>query len=275
MEIICLANSYKQQGRCIAGISPESGQWFRPISHLEGGRIPLGNPAIPIDQISILDRVIIPVDTQKKKQGYEAENIRYQNQVWRVTGKASIVQLLQYRESSLLYPDYGKAIPFQLLKSRAPVRTLQLIEVTDFSYYKDDREQRSLSMDRDKWRGVIRDAEYGLEHYHLSITDPVITEKLKNGEPLSSHCLLCLSLSQPWHPDPDQEPFCYRLIAGIIEILPEVQLIQDAMKRVAWTQEQSKQYLQNQFGKQSRYQLTQAEAQQFLEHLQYSKMPQN
>ena len=187
MEIICLANSYKHQGRCIAGINPESRQWLRPISHLDDGRIPIGNPAIPIEQISILDRVTIPLDTHKKKQGYEVENIRYHNQVWRITGKASIVQLLQYRESSLLYPDYGKAIPFQWLKSIAPVRTLQLIEVTDFSYYKDDRDQRGQSIDRDKWRGVIKDSEYGLESYHLSITDPVAIEKVKTGETLSSY----------------------------------------------------------------------------------------
>jgi hypothetical protein len=75
-------------------------------------------------------------------------------------------------------------------------------------------------------------------------------------------------LSQPWHPDPNHELFCYRLIAGIVEILPEVQMIQTAMKRVDWSQEQGKKYLQDNFSKQSRYQLTQIEAQQFLQYLE-------
>lgn len=268
MEIICLANSLKHQGRCIAGIDPTSGQWVRPVSYLDDGRIPLGNSSIPVEQISILDRVTIPIDRYQKKHGYEVENIRYQNQLWQITGTASIVQLLRYRELSLLYPDYGKAIPFQFLKSIDPVRTLQLIEVTAFSCYKDDRHQGSQWSDRDKWRGIIRDSQYGLQTYHLSITDPVAIEKLKQGKPLSSHCLLCLSLSQPWHPDPNHELFCYRLIAGIVEILPEVQMIQTAMKRVDWSQEQGKKYLQDNFSKQSRYQLTQIEAQQFLQYLE-------
>jgi hypothetical protein len=31
MRIICLANSYKHNGRCIAGLN-EAGRWVRPVS---------------------------------------------------------------------------------------------------------------------------------------------------------------------------------------------------------------------------------------------------
>ena len=30
-QIICLANSYKTGGRCIAGIDIETGEWIRPV----------------------------------------------------------------------------------------------------------------------------------------------------------------------------------------------------------------------------------------------------
>lgn len=266
MEIICLANSYKRQGRCIAGIDSVSGRWIRPISHLDDGRIPLGNQSIPVEQISILDRVYIPVDPAKKlgKENYEVENIRYKNEIWRITGKAHIPELLRHCESSLIHPNGGRAIPFEELQSIAPVRTLQLIEVMSLSCHKSDRDQWS---DRNKWRAVIGDLRYGLVNYDLSITDPVATERLNQGEPLSPHCLLCLSLSKPWYSETVHKHLCYRLIAGIIELLPELQLILTEMQRLSWTQEQGRQYLEQQFGKQSRYQLTEAEARQFLSDL--------
>jgi hypothetical protein len=102
MEIICLANSYKHQERCIAGIDRKSGQWFRPFSRLEDGRIPLDDNLIPTKNIGILDILDVPVDAAKK-YGYEVENISYKNLPWQIVGKAEVVDILRYCESKLLY----------------------------------------------------------------------------------------------------------------------------------------------------------------------------
>jgi hypothetical protein len=257
MQIICLANSYKNQGKCIAGIDQESGKWVRPISGLEDGRIPLGTECIPSDSIKILDILNIPVDIERKF-GHEIENIGYKNSPWQVIGSAEVVNLLRYCEHNLLFPDYGRMIPYEYIKSQAPVRTLQLIEAKSFSCHKNSQ---------GKWRGVIADEKYDSADIDLSITDPIVLERLNRGENLSSHCLLCLSLGQPWQPDSDTPLRCYRLIAGMIELLPELQLIIEEMEKVSWSTEQGRQYLKEQFGKSSRYQLTAAEAKQFLSFL--------
>jgi hypothetical protein len=112
MEIICLANSYKHHERCIAGIDRESGQWVRPISELEDGRIPLDNNFIQTSKIRILDILSIPIDSERKS-GYEIENIGYKNLPWQIIGKAEVANLLQFCEGNLLYPDYRKSIPYQ------------------------------------------------------------------------------------------------------------------------------------------------------------------
>ncbi len=54
MRVICLANSYKHQARCIAGVAIDSGDWIRPVSGLEDGRIPVDDTQIPARQISLL-----------------------------------------------------------------------------------------------------------------------------------------------------------------------------------------------------------------------------
>ena len=257
MEIICLANSYKHQGRCIAGIDRESGQWFRPISELEDGRIPLDNNCIQTGEISILDILSIPIDSERKS-GHETENIGYKNLPWAIIGKAEVANLLQFCEGDLLYPDYGKSIPYEYLKSQAPVRTLQLIEVKSFCCLKNSR---------GKWRGIIADAQYDFADFDLSITDPIILEKLDREEEINPHCLICLSLGQPWQSDVNLPLSCYRLIAGVVELLPEIQLIATEMERLSWSREQGKEYLKEKFGKVSRYQLTENEAKQFLDFL--------
>jgi len=260
MEIICLANSFKNQGRCIAGIDRQSGQWVRPISDFDDGRIPVDNEFIPASNIRILDILNIPIDIGKKS-GHEVENIGYINSPWQIIDRAKVVDLLKYREEKLLFPNYEKAIPYQYIETQAPVRTLQLVEVKSFACHKNSQ---------GKWRGVIGDEKYDFADINLSITDPLILEKLNQGQTISSHCFVCLSFGQPWRPDASSPLQCYRLIAGVVELLPELQLITKEMERLSWSTEQGKQYLQEKSGKKSRYQLTETEAKQFLSHLKSS-----
>jgi len=71
-----------------------------------------------------------------------------------------------------------------------------------------------------------------------------------------------MSLGQPW-----QDNHYYRLIAGVIELLPEIEQIQTVLERAGWDQDQGRRYLQEQFNKSSRYELTALEAQAFLKTL--------
>ncbi|EDZ93159.1 hypothetical protein AmaxDRAFT_4043, partial [Limnospira maxima CS-328] len=40
-KLICLANSRKNNDRCIAGIEISTGKWVRPVTRLDDGRIPV------------------------------------------------------------------------------------------------------------------------------------------------------------------------------------------------------------------------------------------
>jgi len=139
MKIVCLANSYKHGGRCLAGIDLTSRQWIRPISDLEDGRIPLDNQYINIEQIKILNIIDIEI-IPGLGSGYEIENHRYGNRPWEVVDQATVFDLLQHREHDLLYPGYGKSIPDKYLqtislKDQSRRRTLQLIEVKSLQQF--------------------------------------------------------------------------------------------------------------------------------------------
>ncbi|APB33406.1 hypothetical protein GlitD10_1086 [Gloeomargarita lithophora Alchichica-D10] len=137
-------------------------------------------------------------------------------------------------------------MPFSYLSKIKPARTLQLIEVKQLRW---ERNQYG------KCKAFILDDIYNCADLGFSITDPAITAKINPDQEVSSHCLLCMSLAQPWQGGNDPEPMCYRLVAGVIELLPEITLIGQEMQRVGWTITQGRHYLQNQFSKQSRYQL--------------------
>jgi hypothetical protein len=92
--------------------------------------------------------------------------------------------------------------------------TLQLIRVDNFRVC----DARRKATDRHNWNGTILSGGRELE---VKITDPVFCEKLNRGYKPSPSCLLTMSLSMPYKPpdwDDDEEPVCWKLIAGVIEI---------------------------------------------------------
>jgi hypothetical protein len=172
-----------------------------------------------------------------------------------------VVDIVKYCEDQLLYPEFEKSIPLRYLQQKSKIRTLQLIEVKSITYHLDHQHSQK------KWRAIINDSKYGISGVKISITDPILLHKLNQQKSLSSHCLVCMSLSQPWQQNATDELRCYRLVAGVIELLPELEMITSAMNKIGWNVTQGRQYLQIYFGKQSRYQLTKTEAQQFLDYL--------
>jgi hypothetical protein len=211
-EIICLANSDKYGGRCIAGISVQTGQWIRPVTNLADGRLPTNLTNIDNEPIKTLDKVNIPL-SQKQGNGHEAENRLILAGSWTRNGRAEPSDLLSFTDTNLLHfhnKDWLNAIPFDYLESlpRHERRTLQIIHTNYFGCF----------ISHGKWRGYILGKNSGLM-LDCSITAPEIRKRLDNGENIPANCLVILSLSQPWSPkDSIGKKMCHRLIVGIIEL---------------------------------------------------------
>ena len=211
-QIICLANSWKEKGRCIAGINPINGRWIRPVSDLSHGQIEkeLINEMKP----ELLDIVDIPLADTGPNFDFQSENLSVLSDKWEKKGKIKPVDLLKYcsQEEYILHNNERFVEPdFMQSLSEEQRRTLQLVQAVEFSVVKDNY---------DKWKGTLK-TQKG-QNLTAKITDVAFVEKLESNYKPKNSCFLTISLSLPWchQNDLKQNKLCWKLIAGVVE-LPE------------------------------------------------------
>lgn len=216
--IICLANSRKMSGRCIAGLEFEGrqiGGWIRPVSSRSEGEItaidrPMENGAEP----GLLDILRIPM-IEPRPTGSQTENHLIDNRFcWVKEGVFAKEYLLHYCEAPnpLWVNGFSSSngindrIP-ELMASRLP-NSLVLIEP----------QQLTIAVVRGyRGRLTIR-AEFGVagETYCLGVTDPAIEYHYRRrGEgryPYRTRAAACISIGEPFY------AYCYKLVASIIPL---------------------------------------------------------
>lgn len=114
---VCLANSKKYGGRCLAGIEltldaagkphlalDANGKphWIRPVAHSEHGEV----PQTAVQHIHLLDIATFECDTPCP-QGYQTENVYYHGNTFEVCGKLNakpenLDQLIENQSDTLL-----------------------------------------------------------------------------------------------------------------------------------------------------------------------------
>ncbi len=139
-RIVCLANSYKHNERCIAGIDVETGKWVRPVSSREDRAITKAMRAISGKEPQILDVLEIPLENHGPDEGCQPENRLLRPGQWRIVGRMKPEKLLEYCEddSVVLHnrkdhisPDFFSAAPKEKWKS------LQLIHNENVTFEHD------------------------------------------------------------------------------------------------------------------------------------------
>jgi len=209
-RIICLANSYKHRGRCIAGIDIDTGRWVRPISQRTSAVYKerfidntIGN------EPKLLDLVEIPLGERAPDEGCQPENIYLNNGTWKRLRKLSAHSINQYVEDTpnLLHNQESKVDPeifSQIPQNRW--RSLQLVSVTNPNFGLNPWGKK---------RCIFR---YSGIRYELKITDPIVIEKITNDEDISSECLLTISLATPYKSPSYEKKYCWKMVAGVIEL---------------------------------------------------------
>ena len=226
-QIICLANSRKPDGRCIAGkiyVENRFGEWFRPISAREGEELSeverLINAKTEPALLDILDFSVI-----------EAKPSHHQTENWLINTKVKVQKI-----GTVLPEDLIRAVdkPINLwIVGSSSKRgkndlvpedriaevsgSLFLINPTFFSIHvlTDDFMGR-------KSRQVRGEFSHCGAEYNLKITDPVIEAKYlakKDGIYKIQNALLTISLTEKiFRPRYNQSAGFYKLIAGVIEL---------------------------------------------------------
>ena len=228
VEIICLANSRKMQGRCIAGLKTDGTGWVRPVAaggadgtlHAADYRLPDGSEPQLLDvlQISCADARPAP---------HQPENRRIHRALWRLVSRPqppSVPETLRSLllgslvKSPLLLGNFGDKRDYGVLCRSPAEASLALVAPENLRWciktgVRGNRQTK---------------AEFHLTHtpYCLSVTDPVWTQRLAHlpnglypreaaGVSADAQILFTISLSEPL----EWNNHCYKLVAGVF-VLP-------------------------------------------------------
>jgi len=181
IRIVCLANSYKEGGRCVAGIKvDESGnpekpiKWIRPVCATTEGEIPtqLVQNLCPLDIIQFEKTADAP-------KVFQTENILFDEKSLQINGKFKQDKLneLCNQRQFLLFGNKTKAVEQEEAKKLN--HSLTMLYTEHFKVYEHQYE--------DKVRPQIRlRFSFDIYSYDFPITDPVFLSNYQQNKQLLS-----------------------------------------------------------------------------------------
>ena len=225
VDFICLANSRKMGGHCVAGIKIDGTGWIRPVSNFADGelathqcRLPDGAQPLPLDIL----RVEV---TQHRPQAHQPENWLVGGTPWELIGKINPEQAYTQLQPVLVPgPELlGNQLDrlSQSTIAHGPVAaSLAVVEPKKIQW-------RVTTNNRGNKRTRCIFTLAGVV-YDLAVTDPLIEERaaaLSTGaDPLAgagfaagSRVLLCVSLGEPFYGDWVHGD-CFKLVAGVMSL---------------------------------------------------------
>lgn len=222
--IVCLANSRKLTGRCVAGKEWDGcrpGAWCRPVSGRERGELTAERwYARSWRDPRLLDLIQVGL-AEPRPSGCQTENYLVDTAVrWNFVGRVPaqcLLASLDHPKGALwvngestaggLNDRVHAAVAERQPNSLVLVQPDQLVIRVNTEAPNTDRARRRV-------RGQFSLAGYD---YILSITDPVVEEPiLRQGDGFSTELqrpILCISLSEKFA----SQNACYKLIAGVIQ----------------------------------------------------------
>lgn len=225
-RIVCLANSRKFSGRCIAGKEiipageehgPLVGTWIRPVSARQSEEVSEDDRKYPDgSDPKILDVIDIKLHSARPKH-YQKENwLIDADEYWAFAGRVNVASLAQLIDHTApLWYDgrstfNGLNDQIRLIDALKLTESLRLIHVESLTLVV---WAPGADFGNHKRRVQGRFQHAGVD-YALWVTDPIIETqylRLDNGKYAMGECYLTISLGEPLN------GFTYKLIAAIIK----------------------------------------------------------
>ena len=210
-KFVCLANSFKEGGRCMAGFELDAKnnpvfekakpKWIRPVCNTAHGEIPTEMVA----NFKLLD--IIEIDIlEKQPQSYQSENVIFNETSLRICGSFKREELSKLCNNvSVIFGNFDKAVSLDEIDDLN--HSLLFLCLKEFEVVNKVYEDKK---DRPQTRLIFN--HHGNE-YDFPITDPSFLHRFKVRPDLikqKNEIYVCSSLGILW-----KNSF-YKLIAGII-----------------------------------------------------------
>ena len=220
---MCLANSRKWQGRCIAGLEwngKRFGSWVRPIAASGKGELKKERLLNGGKDPDLLDIIEIEFSRHCPAGCHTEDHLVNRHREWRLKGVMDSARLIAATQvvADVLWINghstrHGRndEIPANLsanLKSSLSlVRPKKLRMVLQMEGAPSERQRRRI-------RGHF---SLGNSDYALSVTDSIVEESFRKAQAGASRTItnpfLCISVSEVF----EKRQACYKLIAGVIE----------------------------------------------------------
>ena len=219
-RILCLANSYKHDHRCVAGISLVTQKWVRLVGHTIPGCLTLKEASYPDGkELRLLDIFEAEIDESCASNSHP-EDVYLNPKPLRLIGRFDQPHHARTLTSHLsknqnVLQSCGDRIYYRKLENFRVPNSIQLIKPDDLWWWiRDEAGKR-------KNRALFRVGRANRVRYDLAVTDPVWLQQLNLLNPgiypnalffgaKSGRTLLTVSLSEPF------EGFHYKLVAGVI-----------------------------------------------------------
>lgn len=223
VQFICLANSWKMKGRCVAGWRLDGHGWIRPVSSRPDGTLfaeyLYGDGSEP----ALLDIVEVEV-TAARPEVHQPENWVLGSARWRLVrriGPASAARQLAAAivPGPVLLDNRSDSVEHAVLLKQPATASLALVEPQSIQWY----------ITTNPFDGRRKTRCYfslGSCHYDLAITDPLFVLRLGSlregyhprdaaGLAPDERVVLTVSLGEPF----EKTGHCYKLVAAVV-VLP-------------------------------------------------------
>jgi len=211
-RFVCLANSFKEGGRCLAGVELDTSnnpvinnghpKWIRPICNTPHGEV----HTHLVSHINILDIVEVEITDYPDGNNYQSENAFFREKSINVIGEFDRNQLDRLCDNrNLIFGNRGKAIPEEAIGNMS--YSLMFIKIDQFEVIEKTYDDNP---NRPKTRLVF---SYNGNTYDLPITDPVFLHHYQTNPNFlnnQNQIYVSLSIAVEW------KGWYYKLIAGIL-----------------------------------------------------------
>ncbi len=221
-RIVCLANSYKHDHRCVAGINLATKQWVRLVGRQVPGCLTLRETCYPDGrQVALLDIFEVELGEQCGSNCHP-EDVFVTEKPWQPVRRfdeprdARLLAAYVCKGPAILQ-GYGDRVYGRKIEGTPVERSLELIRPENLWWWiRGENGKR-------KNRAIFRAGNVIRACYDLAVTDPAWLDQLhllpagiyphallSGGK--SANTLLTVSLSEPF------EGFHYKLVAGVVTL---------------------------------------------------------
>ncbi|MEU9502159.1 hypothetical protein [Streptomyces sp. NPDC048196] len=214
-KLVCLANSRKHGGRCVAGIEIKSNSWIRPVSSRPGHEVSAAERQYPSGaEPGLLDIVSMRL-IKPKPIGFHRENWLVDSSVrWQKKGQIGWDELCLLEEPSTrlwrngYHTNAGNNDRVPADQEGTVMESLKLIRVDEATIQVDH------PWSNDARPTVRAQFQHAGSVYSLRVTDPVCEERFRGrgiGRYPLGNSFLTISLSEKF------DGYLYKLVAAVIE----------------------------------------------------------